>query len=225
MIRRWARSIGSTSSPVASITRVAGSGSVELPVGVHAARTAALDEQVARALGQERPQRGQLAGLVDVDPQPAGLADRVLVAARRRPHGRGEEHLLAPVGVPRREREQRLQPLISAGPAAGQEVVGAPAGRDLQPPVAAGAGGELDQPVGLLVQESRAAARGGARARARRRRRVRQRAGRGSAAPRAGGWRGAGRGRRWLRASDPPCSGMGSPGLRPGRPMKRPAVR
>ena len=58
------------------------------------------------------------------------------------------------VGVPPGEREQRRQPVLPAGAAAGQEVVGAAAGRDLQAPVAAGAGGELDQPGRLLVQDA-----------------------------------------------------------------------
>ena len=58
--------------------------------------------------------------------------------------------------------EQRLQPVISAGLPAGQEVIGAPAGGDLKPAVAPGAGGDLDQPVGVLVQHARAAGRGGA---------------------------------------------------------------
>ena len=72
---------------------------IELPVRVRVTG-AALDQQVARALGQERPQRRQPVGLIDVHPQQAGLADRVLVAPRRRPNRRGDEHLLAAVGVP-----------------------------------------------------------------------------------------------------------------------------
>ena len=57
---------------VDSTRRVAGSGWVELPVGVRAARRSALDEQVAWALGEERPQRWQPTGPVDVDPQRSG---------------------------------------------------------------------------------------------------------------------------------------------------------
>ena len=93
-------------------------------------------------------------GPVDVDPQKAGLADRVLVAPRRRPNRRSEEHLLAAVGVARGERQQRPQPVTPTRPSAGEEVVGAPAGRDLQPPVAPGARGDLDQPAGPLVQDA-----------------------------------------------------------------------
>lgn len=95
----------------------------------------------------------QLTGLVDVDPQPTARADGVLVTSRRGPRGLGEEHLLAPVSVLGREREQRLPPLISAGPAAGQEVIGAPARRDPKPPVAPHPGGQFDQPFGLLVKQ------------------------------------------------------------------------
>ncbi|MGB8875422.1 MAG: hypothetical protein WCD11_03865, partial [Solirubrobacteraceae bacterium] len=60
---------------------------------MHAARTSALHEQVAWALGQECPQSVQLTGLVDVDPQPTARADGVLVTSRRGPRGLGEEHL------------------------------------------------------------------------------------------------------------------------------------
>ena len=91
---------------------------VELPVRVRVAG-AALDEQMARPLGEERPQGGQAVGPVDVDPQEAGLADRVLVAPRLRPNGRGDEHLLAGVGVPGGERHQWPQPVTSARPSAG----------------------------------------------------------------------------------------------------------
>jgi hypothetical protein len=87
----------------------------QLPVGVHAARASALDEQVARALGQERPQRLQLAGLVDVDPQPVARADGVLVAARRGTRRRGEKHLLALCDVVCRELEQRVPPFVCTG--------------------------------------------------------------------------------------------------------------
>ncbi len=86
---------------------------IELPVGVRVAG-AALDEQMAGALREERPQCWQPVGPVDVDPQEAGLADRVLVAPRLGPNGRGEEHLLAGVGVPRGERQQWPQPVTSA---------------------------------------------------------------------------------------------------------------
>ena len=65
-----------------------------------------------------------------------------------------DEHLLAPLRVPAGEREQCRQPVVPAGAAARQEVVGAAAGRDLQTPVAAGAGGELHQPARLLVQDA-----------------------------------------------------------------------
>ena len=91
---------------------------VELPVGVGVAG-AALDEQMAGALGEERPQGRQPVGPVDVDPQKPGLTDRVLVAARLGPDGRGEEHLLAGIGVPCGERQQWPQPVTSARLSAG----------------------------------------------------------------------------------------------------------
>ena len=101
---------------------VAGSGSVELPVGVHAA-AAGLDSRW-HGRSARNAHRGQLSGPVDVDPQKAGVRDGVLVAARlRRP--RGDEHLLAAVRVAGREREQRLKPAARAAGAAGQVVLAA----------------------------------------------------------------------------------------------------
>ena len=126
---------------------------LELPIRVRVTG-AALDQQVARPLGKERPQRWQPVGLVDVDPQEAGLADCVFVAARRSTNGRGDEHLFAGVGVPSGERQQWLQPVALTGVSAGQEVVRAAAGRDLQPAVAACAGRELDEPTTVLVQDT-----------------------------------------------------------------------
>jgi hypothetical protein len=126
---------------------------IEHPVDVRATG-AALDQQMAGPLREERPQCRQPVGLIDVDPQEAGLTDRVLVAPRLRPDGRGEEHLFAGVGVSRGERHQCLQPVIPAGLSAGEEVIGAAAGGDLQASVAAGARGELDQPAGVLVQDA-----------------------------------------------------------------------
>ena len=114
---------------------------------------AARDEQMAGPLRQERPQCRQRVGAVDVDPQKAGLADRVLIAPRLRPARWGEEHLLAGVGVPRGERQQWPQPIASAGLSAGQEVIGAPPGRDLKATVTAGARGDLDEAGGVLVQD------------------------------------------------------------------------
>ena len=91
--------------------------------------------------------------MVDVDPQEAGLADRVLVPAGGRPGGRGDEHFFAAIGVTRREGQQRPHPAGSTGLSAGQEVVGPAAGRDVQATVAPLAGGELHQPGGVLVQD------------------------------------------------------------------------
>ena len=71
----------------------------ELPVGVRAAGAAGLDQQVARPLGQQRPQRRQLAGLVDVDPQEAAVRDRVLVAAAVGARRDADERLLARPGA------------------------------------------------------------------------------------------------------------------------------
>ena len=96
----------------------------------------------------------QLSGLVDVDPQRSGVRDGVLLAARLRAHRGCDEQLLASIRVDGREREQRLEPSGRAGAAAGQEVVGTRAGVDVKRPVASGAGGELDQPVRLGVQQS-----------------------------------------------------------------------
>ena len=96
-----------------------GDGLRDLPVGVNAARAARLDQEVARSLGQERPQRVQLPGLVDVDPQPPRVTDRPLIAARLHSNGGGEEHLLAPFGVPRRQPRQRSSPTFTPAPAAG----------------------------------------------------------------------------------------------------------
>ena len=123
------------------------------PIGMDATTPRRFDEQVAGPLGKERPQHVQLSGLIDVDPQPPGLADGPLLAARARADRWRDEHLLAAIDVTRRERQQRPKPL-SPTPATGQEVVGAPAGRDLQPPVAPGARGDLHQPAGLLVQDA-----------------------------------------------------------------------
>jgi hypothetical protein len=125
----------------------------DFPVRVRAARAARLDQQVAGTLGQERPQRVQLAGLVDVDPQPAGLADRVLLPARRRADGGGEEHLLAPLGMLRGELEQRFEPPLFTGGAAEQEVVGSPACGDLKTAITPRASRQLDEAVALLVQQ------------------------------------------------------------------------
>ena len=130
----------------------------ELPVRVHAARAARLDQQVAGPLGQERPQRVQLAGLVDVDPQPAGLADRMLLPARRRARrrGRGTPPRPGRRGAPRARAARSSHP-SSPDCAARQEVVGAPAGGDLKPAVTPHARRELDQPVGVARGASRSA--------------------------------------------------------------------
>jgi hypothetical protein len=48
---------------------------------VRAAGAAGLDQQVTRPPAQQLRQRGELAGPVDVDPDEAGVRDRVLVAA------------------------------------------------------------------------------------------------------------------------------------------------
>jgi hypothetical protein len=147
--RRCARSIGSTSSPVDQHRR--GQRLLELPVRMCAAR-AALHEQVARALGKELPQRGQPVRLVDVDPQKAGLSDRVLVAAGHRTNGRSDEHLLARLDVPAGERHQAPQP-AARGLSAGTEVIGAAAGRDLKPPIAAHTRGDLNEPARVFVKQ------------------------------------------------------------------------
>ena len=128
-------------------------GLVELPVGVHAARAARSRRAGGRGGRRADAHRaGELAGLVDVDPQPARVRDRVLVAARLVADGGGDEHLLVTVGVPAGEREQAAQPLGLAGAAAGQEVVAPLARGDPQVAVAARAGGELDEPVARRVQ-------------------------------------------------------------------------
>ena len=57
-------------------------------------------------------------------------------------------------GVVLGELEQRREPPLLAGAAARQEVIASPPRGDLQPAVAPAAGGELDQPGGLLVQHS-----------------------------------------------------------------------
>ena len=127
---------------------------IELPVGVRVAG-AALDRADGRAARRGTPivpaaRRGGRR-------RPTGSgsrSDRVLVAPRRRSNRRGEEHLLAGVGVPSGERQQWLQPVTCAGLSAGQEVIGAPAGRDLQASVAACARCDLYQPGRLLVQEA-----------------------------------------------------------------------
>ena len=127
-------------------------GLVELPVGVYAAGAAGLDEQVTGPVGQEPPEGGQLAGPVDVDPQPPRVRDGVLRAPRLGSDGGGGEHLLAALGVPSGEREQPFQPALLAAGAAGQEVVAALPGADPQVAAAAGAGRELHQPVADAVQ-------------------------------------------------------------------------
>ena len=95
MSRRCACSIGSATSPITGSGPRGGQRLGELPVGVRAARAAGLDQQVARPLGQQRPQRGQPAGPVDVDPQEARVGDGVLVAARSHARGDADERLLA----------------------------------------------------------------------------------------------------------------------------------
>ena len=92
--RSCARSIGSSRVP-SPRRRVGSQRPLELPVGVHAARAAGLDEQVARPLGEERPQRVEPVGAVDVDPQEAGRADGVLAAARAGARRDADEDLLA----------------------------------------------------------------------------------------------------------------------------------
>src|SRR5450755_2992487 len=87
-------------------------------VRVAAAGPAALDQQVAGALGEERPQGVQLSGPVDVDPQKPALEDRLLLPARRRPHGGSDKQLLASQGVVLGELEQRRKPPLLAGGAA-----------------------------------------------------------------------------------------------------------
>ena len=91
---------------------------------------------MAGPLGQERPQRGQLAGLVDVDPQEPCRGDRVLVAALRAraaatPTNASSRAAFA--GAPVRVgavadllgvREQGGEPARVSGRAAGQEVLG-----------------------------------------------------------------------------------------------------
>ena len=82
------------------------------------------------------------------------MRDGVFLPARVRADRGCDEQLLAAIRVGGREREQRLEPSGGAGGAAGEEVVGARASVDLKRPVASGAGGELDQPVRLGVQQS-----------------------------------------------------------------------
>ena len=119
---------------------------VEQPVGVRAP-AAALDQQVAGLLGEERPQVMQLSGLVDVDPQRAGMRDGVLAPPRAlRAHRGCDEQFLASIRVHRHEREERVEPAVAPGGAAGQEVVGAHARVDVKRPVASRAGGQLDEP-------------------------------------------------------------------------------
>ena len=152
--RRCARSIGSTSSPVASITRVAGQRLGELPVGVHAARAARSRSAGGTAARPGTPTAPcSWPGWSTSTHRKRVSLTACLSPRGGRPDGRGDEHLLAAVGVPRGERRAapRSQ-LASTGLSAGEEVVGAPAGGDLQPAVAPGAGGELHQPVGVLVQ-------------------------------------------------------------------------
>ena len=191
------------------------------PIGMDATTPRRFDEQVAGPLGKERPQHVQLSGPIDVDPQPPGLADGPLLATRARSDRWRDEHLLAAIDVTRRKRQQRPKPLSPAR-ASGQEVVGAPAGGDLEPSVAARTRRELNQPARLVVQDAELQ---GAVAL------WRKRAGEDAAvsepqaaALRARCWRGAGWERRWLRASDPPCSGMGSPATGPASNWRRSTV-
>ena len=125
-----------------------------------------LDQQVTGPLGQQRPQGGQPLGTVDVDPQKPGVGDRVLGAARLGARRRPDERLLARRsrrtgrGCSRRRRfaararaDRSSQPRC-AGRAAGQEVLAPVAPVDLD--LAARrtrARGELDEPVGLGVQQ------------------------------------------------------------------------
>ena len=161
--RRLACSIGSITSPVRGSTRVAAQRLGELPVGVGAAGAAGFDQQVTRPLGQQRPQRRQFAGLVDVDPQEAAVRDRVLVAAAVGPRRDADERLLARTGASPRGvgtaddllgvREQRREPVALAGGSAGQVVLGPPPAVERELAVgAARAGGELDELGGLGVQ-------------------------------------------------------------------------
>ena len=126
--RRFARSIGSTTSPVRSSIRSAGSGSDKLPVAVHATGPRRLAQQLTRPLGQEVPQRGEPVWLVDVQPQEPRVRDRVLAAVRPGPRRDADERLLARPAVEPLERvlaaddplgvlEQPLEPAAVLPPA------------------------------------------------------------------------------------------------------------
>ena len=171
---------------------------------------------MARPLGEERPQRGQPVRARSTSTHRKRVSlTACLSPARRRADGGSDEHLLAAVGVRAPRARAAPQPVASAGPPPGRKWSArrrvvicsrpsrrAPAASSTSPSVcscrmpscsarwrsgASGAG--EDAPV----SEPHAAAQPLAR------RCV----------------RGAGRGRRWLRASDPPCSGMASPGAGP----------
>ena len=144
-------------------------------------------------------------------PTASRLAPTACLSPRARvPRRRGEEHLLAPVGVPRREREQRLQPVVlRPAPPPGRKWSARRRVVICSRPSRRAPGGELDQPAVSARAGARAAARGGARAPARRRRCVRQRAARGSAARRARYWRAC-------RARAAVAAGIGSSFLRYG---------
>ena len=121
---------------------------------------------MARPLGQERPQRRQLTGPVDVDPQEPRGRDGVLAAAALCAWRDADERLLTrraveqlaregarddPLGVP----EQRLKPAVLAAGAAGQVVLGPAAAVDVELAVGrAHARCELDQLARVGVQHA-----------------------------------------------------------------------
>ena len=138
----------------------------ELPVGVHAAGSGRLDQQVTGALGQQRPQCRQLARLVDVDPQPPRVADSVLAAFASGPRRHPDERLLARLAVEPPASvgagddllgmlEQLPEPLpVGRAGAAGEIVARVLSPVELDLAVRwPGTRGQLDQPVRLGVQQ------------------------------------------------------------------------
>ena len=217
MIRRCARSIGSTTSPVSLITRVAGSGSMSRKYAWQPP-----DPPLAISMWHGRSARNahsrcSCARSVDVDPQEPGLAHRLLRrrAVRTAPPGRRTP----PPHARRAARRARATPRASP-PDRPRRL----RGNDRRVGVWSCAAGPRAcsllraRPTRRCARAaSRAAAPGGVRARDRRRTRARQRAGSGSAALRAACLRDPVRGRRWLWSSRPPCSDMASVGSRPAR--------
>ena len=218
MIRRCARSIGSTTSPVSLSTRVAGSGSASRKYAWQPP-----DPPLSISMWHGRSARNAHSrcswpGRSTSIHRNRALAHRLLLAARCGLAPAGATNTSSPRAACRSaSSSSSLEPARLTGSAAGEEVIGASACGDVQPALAPAPCCQLDQAGGVLVQHpelQRPVAFG------------REIAGEHAPVsepdPAAQPFalaclRDPVGGRRWLWSSRPPCSDMASVGSRPAR--------